>query len=144
MRIGILAVAVAALAFAGGAAGAQGLTREIVTPPGATGTPPISPAVKVGNILYLSGQVGGDAGAEARDQFAAALKKVQALVETAGTTLANVDRCTVFLTRQSDFAAMNEVWKSVFPEKPPARSTIVVAALAGPALVVEIECVAHL
>ncbi|MDB5407057.1 MAG: putative endoribonuclease [Rhodospirillales bacterium] len=145
MRIRILAIAAAVLAVAGTAAGAQGLTREVVTPPGATGpAPPFSPAVKVGNTIYLAGQVGGDAGPEFRDQVAAALKKVQVLVEAAGSTLANVDRCTVFLTRQSDFAAMNEVWRGVFADKPPARSTIVVAALAAPALLVEVECLAHL
>jgi 2-iminobutanoate/2-iminopropanoate deaminase len=144
MRMWISAAAVVALAFANSAAGAQGLTREVVPMPGATGTSIISPAVKVGNILYLSGQVGGDAGPEARDQVAAALKKIQVLVEAAGTTLANVDKCTVFLTRQSDFAAMNEVWKGVFAEKPPARSTIIVAGLASPALIAEVECLAHL
>jgi 2-iminobutanoate/2-iminopropanoate deaminase len=144
MRIRIFAAVAVSLTVASIGAGAQGLTREVVTLPGATGTSIISPAVKVGNILYLSGQVGGEAGPEIRDQVAAALKKVQTLVETAGTTLANVDKCTVFLTRQADFAAMNEVWRGVFAEKPPARSTVIVAALVAPALVVEVECLAHL
>jgi 2-iminobutanoate/2-iminopropanoate deaminase len=144
MRIGILTAAAGVLAVAGAGAGAQGLTRDVVALPGASATSIISPAVKVGNTLYLSGQVGGEAGAEVREQTAAALRKVKALVETAGTTLANVDRCTVFLTRQADFPTMNEVWKTVFAEKPPARSTIIVAGLASPSLVVEVECLAHL
>jgi 2-iminobutanoate/2-iminopropanoate deaminase len=145
MKIGLSAVAAVALMLAGTGADAQRLTREVVTPPGATGpAPPFSPAVKVGNTLYLAGQVGGEAGPEIRDQVAAALKKVRVLVETAGSTIADVDKCTVFLTRPADFAPMNEVWRGVFPDKPPARTTVIVAALAGPTLLVEIDCIAHL
>jgi 2-iminobutanoate/2-iminopropanoate deaminase len=71
------------------------------------------------------------------------LKKVQAVVEAAGATMATVDKCTVFLMRQADFAPMNEVWRTFFPKDPPARSTVIVAALARAEFLVEIECIAH-
>jgi 2-iminobutanoate/2-iminopropanoate deaminase len=65
------------------------------------------------------------------------------VVEAGGATMATVDKCTVFLTRQTDFAPMNEVWRTFFPKDPPARSTVIVAALARAEFLVEIECIAH-
>jgi len=119
-------------------------TRTVVLPPGATsGATPYSPGIRVGNIIYVSGQVSGDAGPDIRLQTDAVLKKVQAIVEAAGSSITNVDKCTVFLTRQADFAAMNEVWYNVFPSNSPARSTIIVAALPRPELLIEVECIAH-
>jgi 2-iminobutanoate/2-iminopropanoate deaminase len=118
--------------------------REIVLPAGATaGATPYSPGVRVGNIIYISGQVAGEAGPDIRPQTELALKKVQAIVEAAGAAMTSVDKCTVFLTRQTDFAAMNEVWRNTFPSNPPARSTVIVGALPRPELVIELECMAH-
>ena len=58
----------------------------------------------------------------------------------AGTTLANATKCTVFLTDVKDFGGMNSVYREFFPVAPPARSTVVVAALVSPGAKVEIEC----
>jgi 2-iminobutanoate/2-iminopropanoate deaminase len=125
------------------AAQTPSVTREVVLPPGASpGSTPFSPGVRVGNIIYLSGQVAGDV-ADISGQTTGALKKVQAIVEAAGATMTNVDKCTVFLTRQADFAPMNEVWRAFFPASPPARSTVIVAALARPEFLIEVECAAH-
>jgi 2-iminobutanoate/2-iminopropanoate deaminase len=124
------------------AAQTPSVTREVVIPPGASGSTPFSPGVRIGNIIYVSGQVAGDV-ADISGQTTGALKKVQAIVEAAGATMTNVDKCTVFLTRQADFAPMNEVWRNFFPASPPARSTVIVAALARPEFLIEVECVAH-
>ncbi len=145
---GAIAGVAAILAIGMSARGSQAptsLTREVVLPPGSTpGTLPFSPGIKVGNIVYVSGQIGGEAGPGVREQMQVVLKKVQAIAEAAGSSVAKIDKCTVFLTRQEDFQAMNEVWRTFFPTNPPARSTIIAAALARPAFVVEIECVAHI
>ncbi|WP_062641576.1 RidA family protein [Caballeronia arationis] len=58
------------------------------------------------------GQVSGDAGPDIRLQTDMVLKKVQAIVEAAGSSMESVDKGTVFLTRQADFAGINEVWHS--------------------------------
>jgi 2-iminobutanoate/2-iminopropanoate deaminase len=122
----------------------QPLTREVISPPSATTRAPlpISPGVRVGEIIYVSGQVELDA-PDITSQTTSVLKKVQAVVEAAGASMAKVDKCTVFLTRQSDFAPMNEVWRTFFPKDPPARTTVIVAALARAEFLIEIECMAH-
>jgi reactive intermediate/imine deaminase len=108
--------------------------------PGAT---PYSPGLRVGNTIYVSGQVAGEAGPDIQAQASAALKKIRSVVEAAGSSMSLVDKCTVFLTRQTDFAEMNEVWRASFPSNPPARSTVIVAALPKPEFVIEVECIAH-
>jgi 2-iminobutanoate/2-iminopropanoate deaminase len=118
--------------------------REVVLPAGATpGASPYSPGLRAGNTIYISGQIAGEAGPDIRPQTELALKKVQAIVEAAGATMASIDKCTVFLTRQTDFADMNDVWRNTFPSNPPARSTVIVAALARPEFVIELDCIAH-
>jgi 2-iminobutanoate/2-iminopropanoate deaminase len=69
-----------------------------------------------------------------------ALESTKKVFEAAGTTLANATKCTVFLTDVKDFAGMNAVYREFFPSAPPARSTVVVAALVSPGAKVEIEC----
>ena len=54
----------------------------------------------------------------------------------------DIAKCTVFLTNVADFRGMNESYTKFFPKAPPARSTVVVAALVSPAAKVEIECIA--
>lgn len=110
---------------------------------------PYSQAVKVGGFVYTAGQVGvdpatgelveGDIKAHTRQT----LLNVKAVLEAAGTSLANVVKTTVFLRDMANFAAMNEVYAEFFPEPFPARSAIGVAALPGNAPV-EIEAVAAL
>lgn len=124
--------------------GATSAAREAILPAGmAPGATPFSPGLKVGNIIYVSGQVAGEAGPDIQAQTSAALKKIRAIVDAAGSSMSRVDKCTVFLTRQADFAGMNDVWRATFPTSPPARSTVIVAALARPDFVIEVECMAH-
>jgi len=95
---------------------------------------PYSHAVKVGDTLYTSGQLGLDPvtgnmaeGVEA--QAVQALENLKAIVEEAGMTLANVVKTTVFLTNMGDFAAINSIYADYFKGETPARSCVAVAAL---------------
>jgi len=125
-----------------------GQERQVVQLPGATPQGlPFSPAVRAGNIVYLSGQVGflpgtrqlapGGIAGETRQ----AMENIRRVLEASGTSFARVLKCTVFLADIADYAAMNEVYATFFEADPPARSTIAASGLAFGARV-EIECVA--
>jgi len=138
-------LATPALLAAPAAAQTPPLSRDVISSPAASTriALPLSPGVRVGNVIYVSGQVELDA-PDITGQATSVLKKVQAVVEAAGATMAKVDKCTVFLTRQADFGPMNEVWRTFFPKDPPARTTVIVAALARAEFLIEVECIAHL
>ena len=111
---------------------------------------PYTPAVRAGDLLFISGQLGLDPEtkqphADFEKQVEGAVAGVRALVEAAGGTLEDVVKTTVFLAGDmSRFAALNAVYARLFTgEVRPARSTIAVAALPLDALV-EIEAVALL
>ncbi len=116
-----------------------------VVPTGQTASPTLTPGIRHGDVLYISGQLG-----VARDnpdttiqaQTKRALENVQKVVEAAGSNMGNVLKCTVFLTDLKDFQGMNQAYREVFSKEPPARSTVVVAALVSPGAKVEIECIA--
>lgn len=122
-------------------------TRQIVSSPQAPkALGPYSHAVRVGNFVHTSGQLGLDPqsnelceGIEA--QTRQALQNQAHVLEAAGTSLANVVKTIVFLQDICDFTAMNTVYAEFFPKDPPARSTVAVAALPKGGRV-EIECVA--
>lgn len=119
--------------------------KTVVTPPGQQPSANLSAGIRVGDMLYASGQLGlrRDApDSTIEGQTRQALENTKAVLEAGGTSMANVVKCTVFLTRASDFQAMNRVYREFFPKDPPARSTVVVAALVSPVAVVEIECMA--
>src|ERR1700729_4623315 len=111
---------------------------------------PYSQAIRVGDMLYASGQVALDpatgqlvAGGIV-EQTTRALENIKAVLAKAGLDLVHVVKTTVFLKSMGDFAAMNEVYaRYLAPEGvvPPARSTVAVAGLPKDALV-EIEVIA--
>lgn len=110
---------------------------------------PYSQAVRVGDMLFASGQVGLDpatgqvAAGGVVEQTRRAFENIKAVLAAAGADLSQVVKTTVFLKNMSDFAAMNEVYASYLaPEGvvPPARSTVAVAGLPKDALV-EIEVI---
>lgn len=113
---------------------------------------PYSQAVRIGNLLYTSGQVALDpatgqvvAGGIV-EQSTRVLENLKAVLDAAGTTLASVVKTTVFLKDMNDFAAMNAIYGKYFaPEGvvAPARSTVEVTRLPKDALV-EIEVIAAL
>jgi 2-iminobutanoate/2-iminopropanoate deaminase len=119
--------------------------KQIVTPPGQNPSWMLSAGVRVGDMLYVSGQLGMRRDAPdttIEGQTRQALENTKRIVEAGGTSMANVVKCTVFLINAADFAPMNRVYREFFPAEPPARSTVVVAALVVPAAKVEIECMA--
>jgi len=113
---------------------------------------PYSQALRIGQFVYCSGKTPLDpttgllVEGDIATQTHRVIQNLQAVLESAGTSLANVVKTTVFLIHMSDFQAMNAIYASYF-EGPgriaPARSTVAVAELPRQALV-EIECVAFL
>lgn len=109
---------------------------------------PYSQAIRAGELVFVAGQLGlkpGEAAVEGdiATQTEQALRNLAAILEEAGSSLANLVKTTVFLQDLNDFAAMNEVYARHAGDRPPARSTFEVAKLPSGALV-EIEAVAHL
>jgi 2-iminobutanoate/2-iminopropanoate deaminase len=111
---------------------------------------PYSQAIRVGDTLFCSGQVGLDpatgqlVAGGMKEQTTRALENIKAVLAEAGLDLAHVVKTTVFLKSMGDFAAMNEIYaKYLAPDGvvAPARSTVAVAALPKDALV-EIEVIA--
>jgi 2-iminobutanoate/2-iminopropanoate deaminase len=110
---------------------------------------PYSQAVKVGNLIFISGQIpidpssGNMVNGDIKEQTKRVLENIKGILESVGASLANVVKTTVFMIDLSEFSLMNEVYKDYFPEKPPARSTIQVSALPRGAKI-EIEAIAIL
>jgi 2-iminobutanoate/2-iminopropanoate deaminase len=108
---------------------------------------PFSEAVRVGNTLYLSGQVGtapgtlelvpGGALAEARQ----VMENIKAVLGRHGSSLDHVVKCTVFLADMKDWPAFNDVYRQYFKKNLPARSALGANGLALGARV-EVECIA--
>ena len=114
--------------------------------PGAIG--PYSQAMRIGNMIFTSGQIPlNPATGEMVTEIAAATKQslenVKAILEVEGATMDNVMKTTVFLSDMNNFVAMNEVYATYFPQNPPARSAVEVARLPKDAIV-EIEVIAAL
>jgi len=119
--------------------------RTSVIPQGMSASATLSPGIRVGDVVYTSGQLGTSrdaADSTIQTQTKKALENIKAIVEAGGSNMANVIKCTVFLTDVKDFAGMNSVYSTFFPKEPPGRSTVVVAALVSAAAKVEIECMA--
>lgn len=127
---------------------AWGQSREVIRVPGMLpDSLPFSSAVRVGDLLFLSGQIGrnpatgqlapGGIGPETRQT----MENIKATLEYAGSSMARVVKCTVFLGDMRDYLAMNAVYATFFPTDPPARSAFGANGLALDAKV-EIECFA--
>ena len=102
-----------------------------------------------GRTLYVAGQVPIDAdgevvGADAATQARQVLSNLAAVLEAASATLADVVKTTVYLTNRDDRAAVGEVRRAHFAGDPPANTLVVVASLADPRYLVEIEAIATL
>jgi|TARA_R110002096_G_scaffold257381_1_gene450901 2-iminobutanoate/2-iminopropanoate deaminase len=106
----------------------------------------LSSAVRVGNMLYLSGMMGRDPqtremaeGAEAETHQI--MKNMKATLEKYGSSMDEVVKCTVFMTNPDDRPIINKAYRSYFGENPPARSGVGNLILSGTGTV-EIECMA--
>lgn len=108
---------------------------------------PYSQAIRAGGLVFVSGQIPLDpetgqvvAGGIAA-QTERSLASLRAVLEAAGSSLTRVVKTTVFLTDLADFAEVNAVYARYFPQAPPARATVQVAALPR-GVGIEIEAVA--
>lgn len=108
---------------------------------------PYSQAVKVGKLVYTSGQIpidpatGAIAAADITGQTEQVMKNLAAVLQAAGSSFEKAVKTLCFLTNMADFAAFNEVYARYFTGKP-ARSCVAVAALPKGALV-EVEVIAE-
>jgi 2-iminobutanoate/2-iminopropanoate deaminase len=107
---------------------------------------PYSQAVKIGNLVFTSGQIPLDASGNLveggiKEQTHQVFRNLQAVLAEAGSSLQKVVKATVFLKDMAMFAELNEIYASYFGEHKPARSTVEVARLPKDVLV-EIELIA--
>ncbi len=108
---------------------------------------PVSEAVRHGNTLFLSAQIGNLPGTfklvpgGVKEEAKQAMKNIKTLVETHGYSMQDLVKCTVVLADMSEWTAFNEVYKSFFTDKYPARSALGVSGLILGARV-QIECLA--
>ena len=110
--------------------------REAISAPDAPAAiGPYSPAIRAGNLLFISGQVpidpqtGTIVGADIAAQTEQVMRNLAALLTAAGAGFEHVVRTTVFLTDMNEFAAMNAVYGKFVADPPPARATVQVARL---------------
>ena len=108
---------------------------------------PYSQAVKVGQTLYVSGQIALDPVTnqlitnDISEETNQVMMNIQAVLDAAGLSFSNVVKCSIFVNDMGNFAAVNEVYGQFFTENPPARETVEVSKL--PKNVnVEISCIA--
>ena len=124
------------------------MMETIIAPKAPAALGPYSAAIKVGELIFTSGQIPADpatgelAPGGIAQQTEQSLMNLSAVLEAAGSGLDQVIKTTCFLTDMADFAAFNAAYGKYFSEHKPARSTVAVKALPKGALV-EIECVAE-
>lgn len=121
--------------------------KEIVTVTPAAPNPNLSPATRFGNIVFVSGQTGrhpvtGEIGKDIREQTRNVLERIKVILSAAGTSLDHVLSAMTHLTRREDLAAYNEEYARYFPTNKPARTTVTVASLNAPELLIEITVIA--
>lgn len=127
--------------------GRRNLKDVIATERGPRAIGPYSQAIRANGLVFASGQIPLDpvtqqvVPGDVRVQTERVLENLKAILESAGSSLHQVVRATVFLVDLNDFAAMNEVYGRYFPTQPPARSTVQVARLPGDVRV-EIDVIA--
>ena len=124
--------------------------REAISAPDApSAIGPYSPAIKAGNLLFISGQVAIDPASgtmiagDVSAQTEQVMRNLGALLKAAGAGFEHVARTTVFLADMNDFAAMNAVYGKYVADPPPARATVQVSRLPKDARV-EIDLIAVL
>jgi len=121
--------------------------KETITVTPAAPNPNLSPATRFGNLVFVSGQTGrhpvtGEIGKDIREQTRNILERIKVILAAAGTSLDNVLSALTHLTRREDLAAYNEEYAKYFPTNKPARTTVTVAALNAPELLIEITVIA--
>ena len=111
------------------------MKQPITSPTAAPAIGPYSPAVKVGNLLFLSGQIpldpatGQIVDGDIRVQTARVLQNIGELLKAGGADFSSVVRTTIFLADLTDFTVVNEIYSTYFSAPYPARATVEVARL---------------
>jgi 2-iminobutanoate/2-iminopropanoate deaminase len=109
---------------------------------------PYSEVIRAGDFLFVSGQGPIDPATnqfsfgDIRHETKLVLRNVQKIIEGCGATLADVVKCSVFLSDAEDFSAMNEEYAAFFGSAPPVRTTVQ-ATLVEPGMKIEVDCVAY-
>jgi 2-iminobutanoate/2-iminopropanoate deaminase len=121
--------------------------KEVIKADLAAANPNLSPATRFGNLVFVAGQTGrhpktGELGKDVREQTRNTLERIKVVLEAAGSSLDNVLTATVYLTKREDLAAYNEEYARYFPTDKPARTTVTVASLNAPELLIEITVTA--
>ena len=124
------------------------MAREVFFPNPDNKPVGFSPAARVGNQVFVAGQVAtdangelvgiGDAGAQSEQCF----RNIEAALKAAGAGWDDVTKITCFMVNADDYAAYAEVRNGIFPENGPASSTVFVKALVRPEMLVEVEAYA--
>ena len=124
------------------------MIKEIIrTPKAPAAIGPYSEAVKIGNLVFTSGQIpldpatGQIVSEDIKAQTTQVLQNLEAVLVQAGSSLQQVVKTTLFIKNMNDFGEINEVYAEFFKEAPPARSTVEVARLPKDVMI-EIEGVA--
>jgi 2-iminobutanoate/2-iminopropanoate deaminase len=108
---------------------------------------PYAPVVRVGNFIFLSGQGPIDPATNefrlgtVQEQTRLVIQNIQTILGGCDASLANIVKCSVFITDPNDFAAMNDVYAEYFGSNKPARTTVA-TMLVVPGMKVEIDCIA--
>ena len=124
------------------------MTEKIATSKAPAAIGPYSQAIKIGNLLYTSGQIplcpesGEVVGSDITTQAEQVMNKLAAVLEAAGTSFEHAVKTTCFLQDRADFAAFNEVYGRYFTSNP-ARSCVAVKTLPKNVLV-EVEVIAEI
>jgi 2-iminobutanoate/2-iminopropanoate deaminase len=109
---------------------------------------PFAQATIAGGFMFVCcvgcDRAGRLAAGDVRAQTQQALDNIRALIEEAGGTLADVVKCTVYVTDRADWGPMNEVYFANFPRDPPHRVSCIVSGLGSPECLVEIDATAYL
>jgi 2-iminobutanoate/2-iminopropanoate deaminase len=126
--------------------------KDVITTDGAPGPfqgAPYNQAIRVGDLVFVAGQLGIDpgsgelAGPSVEEQTEQIMRNMSAILQAAGSGLDKLVKTTVFLLDLADFSGMNEVYARHAGDRPPARSTIGISQLPSGARV-EIEAIAHI
>ena len=121
--------------------------KQIVTVGSAAPNPNLSAATRFGGLVFVAGQTGrhpvtGETGKDIREQTRNIMERIKEILTAAGTSLDNVLTATTYLTNVKDLAAYNEEYAKFFPTSKPARTTVTVASLNNPELLIEITVTA--
>jgi 2-iminobutanoate/2-iminopropanoate deaminase len=121
--------------------------KEIVQVGSAAPNQNLSAATKFGNLVFVAGQTGrhpvtGEVGKDIREQTRNVLERIKQILTAAGTSMDNVLTATTYVTRRDDVPAYNEEYAKYFPTNKPARTTVTVASLNSPELLIEITVAA--